>query len=40
MVATPDQVESVLFGADPATAALAPHTTVVMLHAAGTRAQL
>ncbi len=35
MVATPDQVESVLFGDDPAAAALAPGTAVVVMATVG-----
>ncbi len=35
MVATPDQVEAVLFGDDPAAAALAPGATVVVMAAVG-----
>jgi 3-hydroxyisobutyrate dehydrogenase len=35
MVATPDQVDSVLFGDEPAAAALAPETTVVVMATVG-----
>jgi 3-hydroxyisobutyrate dehydrogenase len=35
MVATPDQAESVLFGADPAAAALAPGATVLVMSTVG-----
>ena len=35
MVATPDQVEDVLFGADPAAASLAPGATVLVMATVG-----